>query len=120
MATAYYAAKETTTKVHITVYDAQSGPGLGGASSSPVTLLHPFTPKGKVIWKGLEGFQAMLDIMKDTGYNSQQSRHAKDMRIIRLFYDQKRFEKYKRQLDKCSQEVRRFVLKMYVLLCIIF
>jgi hypothetical protein len=65
MAFAYYAAKDTTKKVNITIYDPQSGPGQGGgASSAPVTLLHPFTPKGKLIWKGLEGFEAVIDILK--------------------------------------------------------
>jgi len=107
MASAYYAAKASSqTKVQITIYDTHSAPGLGGASSAPVTLLHPFTPKGKLIWKGLEGFQATLDIMQDTGYWSQQTKLAEEMRIVRLFYDEKRFQQFKRHTEMNGQHVR--------------
>jgi hypothetical protein len=118
LASAYYAARDPHCEVDITVYDTQPGPGLGsggdaGASSAPVTLLHPFTPKGKLIWRGLEGFHEMLTIMADTAYSSTTStssnssstevHNSEDMRIFRPFYDVKRFDKYKREAEKHPQ-----------------
>ena len=99
MASAYYAVRDPR-KVNITIYDAQPSPGLGGASSAPVTLLHPFTPKGKLIWRGLEGFQDVLDILEETQRVDGSSRQNEDMRIFRPFYDSKRFDNYKRELAK--------------------
>lgn len=106
MASAYYAVKDPR-KVNITVYDTHSEPGIGGASSAPVTLLHPFTPKGKLMWRGLEGFQAMLDIMKETNYIF--SGNSESMRIIRPFYDEKRLNNYKMELMKHPQEVSNVI-----------
>ena len=100
LASAYYAVKRFPA-VDITVYDTHEAPGVGqGASTAPVTLLHPFTPKGKVIWKGLEGFQSMLDIMSDTNYSAGMMPGADDMRIIRPFFSSKKFSDYKRIMDK--------------------
>ena len=96
MAAAYYAVKMIP-NVSITVYDNESGPGLGGASSAPVTLLHPYTPKGKVIWRGYEGFQSVLDVMNDVNYD------ASDMRIYRPFFDSKRFHKYRCRVEPSAQ-----------------
>ena len=101
MASAFFATKQFP-KVDITVYDVNSAPGVGqGASCAPVTLLHPFTPKGKVIWKGLEGFEEMLNIMAETEYDrSHDNEHRPLTRIIRPFNDMKRFNAYQRQLEK--------------------
>lgn len=87
------------------MYDTQSGPGEDSGegltgSCAPVTLLHPFTPKGKLIWRGEEGFRASLDIMEDTGYNNRVDRT--DLRIIRPFYDEARFTAFKLQLERTS------------------
>ena len=35
----------------INLYDLESSPGTNGASSAAGGLMHPFTPKGKLIWK---------------------------------------------------------------------
>lgn len=48
--------------VQITVYDVH---GLGGgASGAAAGLLHPFSPKGKLTWLGLEGLSASLRLIK--------------------------------------------------------
>jgi len=47
---------------HIEVYD-QCQPGMGGASAVAAGLCHPFTPRGTLIHKGLEGFQATLELL---------------------------------------------------------
>jgi len=46
------------------VYDAEVGPGLGGASAVAAGLLHPFTPKGREIWMGQEGFAATSALLQ--------------------------------------------------------
>jgi len=51
---------------HITIFDKAS-PGQGGASSVAGGLLHPLTPKGKLVHLGLEGLSAtnrLLDAAK--------------------------------------------------------
>ena len=47
---------------HIEVYD-QCQPGMGGASAVAAGLCHPFTPRGTLIHKGLEGFDATLGLL---------------------------------------------------------
>ena len=46
------------------VYDEEVGPGLGGASAVAAGLLHPFTPKGREIWMGQEGFAATSALLQ--------------------------------------------------------
>lgn len=48
----------------VTVFDLQRGPGLIGASSTSAGLLHPLTPRGKLIWKGLEGYTESLELLR--------------------------------------------------------
>lgn len=51
-----------TACVQITVYDVH---GLGGgASGAAAGLLHPFSPKGKLTWLGLEGLSASMRLIK--------------------------------------------------------
>ena len=45
------------------VYDP-APPGAGGASAVAAGLLHPFTPRGREIWKGLAGFEATTALLK--------------------------------------------------------
>jgi glycine/D-amino acid oxidase-like deaminating enzyme len=46
----------------VTVYDAC---GLGqGASGAAAGLLHPFSPKGKLAWMGLQGFAATETLIR--------------------------------------------------------
>ena len=35
-----------------------AAPGEGGASAAAAGLLHPFSPKGRLLWRGTEGFAA--------------------------------------------------------------
>ena len=39
-------------------------PGEGGASAVAAGLLHPFTPRGKLMWLGREGFESSLRLLK--------------------------------------------------------
>jgi len=48
----------------ITIYDI-SKPGIGGASAVSAGLMHPFAPRGNLIWQGLEGFAATMKIIDE-------------------------------------------------------
>jgi hypothetical protein len=47
----------------VTVYDCNL-PGEGGASAVAAGMVHPFSPRGKLIWKGLEALHAALDLIQ--------------------------------------------------------
>ncbi len=38
--------------------------GAGGASGAMAGILHPLTPRGKLIWMGSEGMKATLDLIE--------------------------------------------------------
>jgi glycine/D-amino acid oxidase-like deaminating enzyme len=47
--------------IQIELFDAH---GLGaGGSGAAAGLLHPYTPRGKLLWQGLPAFQASLDLV---------------------------------------------------------
>eukprot|EP00899_Mesostigma_viride_P006501 jgi/Mesvir1/15852/Mv03399-RA.1 len=48
-------------RVEVHIFDAV-GVG-GGASGVAGGLLHPFSPRGKLLWKGAEGFAAAMDLV---------------------------------------------------------
>lgn len=49
--------------ISITLFDKEKGPGINGASVVAGGLMHPFTPKAKLIWKGIEGFELSSSLM---------------------------------------------------------
>lgn len=60
LATAYHLAAFGS---DVTVFDPNEV-GTGGASAVAAGLLHPLTPRGKVIWKGEEGFKAAKEMIE--------------------------------------------------------
>lgn len=60
LATAYHLAAFGS---EVTVFDRQEV-GTGGASAVAAGLLHPLTPRGKLIWKGEEGLAAAKEMIK--------------------------------------------------------
>lgn len=63
LATAYHLAQSG--RVHsLTVYDEAPGPGIGGASAVAAGLMHPFTPRARFIYRGLEGFAATTALLR--------------------------------------------------------
>ncbi|KAG7354705.1 FAD dependent oxidoreductase [Nitzschia inconspicua] len=54
LSTAYHLLQKQPT-LDITILDVTSGPGEGGASSVAGGLLHPLSPRGKLVYMGLEG-----------------------------------------------------------------
>lgn len=60
LATAYHLASFGS---DVTVFDPNEV-GTGGASAVAAGLLHPLTPRGKLIWKGEEGFAAAKELIE--------------------------------------------------------
>lgn len=85
----------------IRVYDIASGPGIGGASAVAAGLLHPFTPRGRLIYKGLEGFfstRAMLDLIQERIPNHPPLYRA-GKSIVRPFFDQSSLSTWTQAVD---------------------
>ncbi|CAM9390530.1 unnamed protein product, partial [Phaeothamnion confervicola] len=59
LATAYHLVR---LGAEVTVYDP-SPPGEGGASSVAAGMLHPLTPRGRLIWKGEEGLASAMELI---------------------------------------------------------
>jgi glycine/D-amino acid oxidase-like deaminating enzyme len=63
VAVAWHLMKLSTpqTPIQIELFDAY---GLGaGGSGAAAGLLHPYTPRGKLLWQGLPAFKASLDLV---------------------------------------------------------
>jgi glycine/D-amino acid oxidase-like deaminating enzyme len=64
MATAWHLAKKgIVNNTRVTVFDRDL-PGRGGASSVAAGILHPLTPRGKLIWRGEEGMQSAMELVQ--------------------------------------------------------
>jgi len=62
LSTAFHMLQKTNGACHITIYD--KGPvGTGGASSVAGGLLHPLSPRGKIVHWGLEGLIATNSLL---------------------------------------------------------
>lgn len=57
LSTAWHLASTADGPASITIVDPRP-PGQAEASSVAGGLLHPLTPKNKLVWVGLEGFEA--------------------------------------------------------------
>jgi FAD dependent oxidoreductase len=60
LATAYHLVRGGAA---VTVFDEQPV-GQGGASAVAAGMLHPLTPRGKLIWKGAEGLAAANQLIE--------------------------------------------------------
>ena len=63
LATAYHLAQSVRVQ-SLTIYDEAPGPGIGGASAVAAGLMHPFTPRARFIYRGLEGFAATTTLLR--------------------------------------------------------
>lgn len=61
LATAYHLAAFGS---DVTVFDPHDAGTGSSASSVAAGLLHPLTPRGKLIWKGEEGFKAAKHLIE--------------------------------------------------------
>ena len=53
---------KTIQPVRVTLIDEKGV--AGGASGVAAGLLHPYTPRGKIIWRGVEGVAATLELVR--------------------------------------------------------
>ena len=51
--------------VRVTIFDSAAPGQSTGASAVAAGLLHPLSPRGKVIWRGQEGLEATLQLVQD-------------------------------------------------------
>jgi len=66
LSTAYHLLQQSRDQpVHVTILDQCSGPGQGGASSVAAGLLHPFSPRGKLIHLGLDGLRETNTLLNE-------------------------------------------------------
>lgn len=68
LSTAYYLSQLPRCK-GIDVYDVLP-PGRAGASSAAGGLLHPFAPRGNLLWRGKEGYEQSLALAKTLEENA--------------------------------------------------
>ena len=70
------------------VYDLNR-PGFGGASSLAV-LMHPFSPRGTVIWRGLEGCEATKSLLRLAAKHDRSGKkgclYSTNRRLVRPLY----------------------------------
>lgn len=79
LSVAWHLLQLSTKSVHISV-DVFDEEGIGaGASGVSGGLLHPYTPKGKLVWSGAEGWHAALELLSvaDAAANWDPQSHAK-------------------------------------------
>ena len=85
----------------ITLYDLEDSPGIKGASASAGGLMHPFTPKGKIIWKGLEAYnlsEKLMDSCQEYTHRNQIIR--KNIPILRPCFNDEDYLQWKQTADK--------------------
>ena len=57
LSVAYHLLMRSTTPIQISILDTSDKPGINGASSVAGGLLHPFSPRGKILPLGLEALE---------------------------------------------------------------
>lgn len=49
----------------VEIFDSNAKPGVGKLTASSCSIImHPFSPRGTIIWKGLEGYDEALDLLQ--------------------------------------------------------
>lgn len=64
LATAAHLARNSLIS-SITIFDRFAGPGVGGASSVSAGLLHPFSPRGGLMFDGMNGYNESVNLIND-------------------------------------------------------
>jgi glycine/D-amino acid oxidase-like deaminating enzyme len=91
----------------LTIYDEQAHPGTQGASAVAAGLMHPFTPTGGVIWKGIEGFDKSLKVLNECQEISDENLFtaSKIVRPIRKQEDLKKWKRTKEQHPEVTHAI---------------
>ena len=72
----------------IHVYD-NFAPGSADASSTSAGIMHPMATRGKIIWKGKEGMQHALELMRSVQTSSSGPIYDETIHLNRLLFTQK-------------------------------
>ncbi len=75
----------------IHVYD-NFAPGSADASSTSAGIMHPMATRGKIIWKGKEGMQQALELMRSVQTSSSGPIYEDTVNLTRLLFTQKDVE----------------------------
>jgi hypothetical protein len=95
----------------ITIIDSGS-PGL---SSVEAGLLHPLSPKGAIIWQGVEGMELTLKLARlaeAQGYKALRD----DIQIVRPYTTHEKLQRYFKTADQYPN-VSVYFLRIYLLNC---
>ena len=93
-------AYSVPSKYRITVLDFNL-PGFGGASSAAAGMMHPMTPQGGIMWKGVEAYQSTINLMNDVGISSFQN-----VNIIRPCFTEKHMTIFSKAVAKHPEVIR--------------
>jgi glycine/D-amino acid oxidase-like deaminating enzyme len=100
----------------IKLYD-QYEPGMGGASNA-ATLMHMFTPSGKIIYKGEEGLECSLQMIdfatrsanSDGSDDHDISELAKAISVTRLCFTDKSYQNWKSSAESYPEWIEQQVI----------
>lgn len=96
LSTAYHLLLKTGDDTKITIID-RANPGEGGASSVAGGLLHPFSPKGKLVHMGMEGLETTNILV------SEAAKHRKECIVRDKIYRIALLEKNVKDLKLTSE-----------------
>lgn len=96
IASAYFLTDKNT---NITVIDRNAEPGMGTVE---VGLLHPLTPKGRLIWEGRNGWNLTRKLIQDISTRGHCIVDTNG-RIIRLFNCRSKFDNFVRASQHHSE-----------------
>ena len=102
LATAYHLANSGECS-KIVVTDTCSSPGDGGASAVAAGLIHPFTPSGKIIYRGLEGLKESLELINLAQKHSNAPLVSKGANIMRPCYTEKAYDDWRKAAEVHSE-----------------
>jgi glycine/D-amino acid oxidase-like deaminating enzyme len=91
--------------------------GEAAASSSAGGLLHPFAPRGNFVWKGREGFEATMSILRrldNEGLNENDIVFSTNVPIHRFVFSEKELESWRKASIAHPDELEEISCQSYL------
>jgi len=98
---AQYDSTNNCKSYRIVIYDTETRPGVGGASAVAGGLIHPLSPRGKLVYRGLEGLEASNQLIDSACQTVGSSSVVLSNAILRCAQTSKHVE----QLQKTAREL---------------